>query len=460
MATNTAHAAVTTWVCLVSFICLRMPWTVISVGHTTGGLGHKDALALASLIGYAVGKGVTAPLVGSLPRARRLHALLACAVAAQLCNLLFAVGSRWLQLVCIALNGLVLAATFCILYSYIEGRMRSEVLAAALSTAAISGGGAARWLGSALLSAGVGQDAMPAVAGALALLPLLPAALLLDRLPEPSAEEVSHRVARTPMSRAESAQFMRRYAPGLYAMGAAYLTLTVLMTVRSFYVSDIYEELYPGEEVGELYVETELVTSLLVCGCVAALSLVPDSRTNLRVQFALMLSGSVAVLFSWLFFDQLPTGGIDRAAAWFTLCGLGLWLGYIPISTCFFDRLFAVLASGDGSSGNAVSLIAASDAVAYAGTVAVMLVARSGGGDAGHLKLCSFYLTACRFTSVTCLLCMPAACLYFDRKSAPASVGVGKRRAAVPCGAPLAIITKDMRSSADPALGAVAPAKA
>src|SRR6185295_8101589 len=95
------------------------------------------------------------------------------------------------------------------------------------------------------------------------------------------------------------------------------------------------------------------------------LYLVTNNRRGVLLTYAIMIAGSALVGAATLLFDA----GVIGPTAWMTLVGLGLFLGYVPYGCVLFDRTIASLRVV----ATAVFLIYVSDAVAYGGSVAVVV---------------------------------------------------------------------------------------
>jgi hypothetical protein len=92
------------------------------------------------------------------------------------------------------------------------------------------------------------------------------------------------------------------------------------------------------------------------------------------------------------------------------LVGLGLYLGYVPYGCVLFDRTIAAL----GIVATAVFLIYVSDAVAYGGSVVVVLYKNLGQADISMLEFFRYFSYA---TSAFCLLSLVICGRYFLRRS-------------------------------------------
>ena len=101
-----------------------------------------------------------------------------------------------------------------IVFGYIEGRKRTDIIALVLCSTFILASGFAKTVGKAVLNWGVSEFAMPFVTGLLFALPLLGCLWMLESLPPPTDEDRALRTERIPMGRAERKKFFLAFAPG------------------------------------------------------------------------------------------------------------------------------------------------------------------------------------------------------------------------------------------------------
>ena len=92
------------------------------------------------------------------------------------------------------------------------------------------------------------------------------------------------------------------------------------------------------------------------------------------------------------------------------LVGLGLFLGYVPYGCVLFDRTIAAL----GVVATAVFLIYVSDAVAYGGSVAVVLYKVFGQAQTSKLDFFRWYSYV---ASAICTTFFTVSCVYFLRQA-------------------------------------------
>jgi len=368
-------------------------------------LDLKSALIISQLAGYALSKFLGIKFNSELSPGRRARALLLLIVWSEVALVLFAVLPGPGKVAALFLNGLPLGTVWGIVFSFLEGRRTSEILGAGLSCAYVVASGVVKSVGAALLGAGITEAWMPAVTGAL-FFPVFCAAVYgLSLVPPPSAADVAARTEREPMIGSERRRFLRRYWPGLVTLVLVYLLLTAYRDFRDNFAAEIWADL-GNDRQASLFTLTEIPIALSVMLVLALLYLVRNNRIGLLLTYVIMTSGAALMGISTLLFDL----GAISPIAWMVLVGLGLYLGYVPYGCVLFDRTIAALEIV----ATAVFLIYVSDAVAYGGSVAIVLYKTLGQADISKLQFFRY------FSYVTCTACVVGFAIsgrYFVRRA-------------------------------------------
>jgi hypothetical protein len=154
-------------------------------------------------------------IVAEVPAQHRALGILLLIAWAEAALLLFALSPAPLHVVCLFLNGLPLGMVFGLVLGYLEGRRNTEALAAGLCASFILADGVTKSVGTWVLRQGSSERWMPAIVGAIFLIPLLVFVAMLTRIPAPGHRDVAHRSERSPMTTDQRRSFSRRYALGL-----------------------------------------------------------------------------------------------------------------------------------------------------------------------------------------------------------------------------------------------------
>jgi hypothetical protein len=342
-----------------------------------------------------------------MPPQRRALALVFLIMWAQLALVLFGVLPPAGQVVALFLNGIPLGTVWGVVFSFLEGRRTSEILGAGLSCAYVVASGAVKSVGAALLGTGVSEAWMPALTGALFLPLFLAAVYGLSLIPPPSAEDIAARTHREPMNAVDRRAFMRTFAPGLILLVIVYLFLTAYRDFRDNYAAEIWADLGRDQQAS-VFTLTEIPIAMSVMLVLGLLYLVKNNKRGLLLTYVIMALGALLVGVSTLLFD----GGLIGPQVWMILVGLGLYLGYVPYGCVLFDRMIAAL----GIVATAVFLIYVSDAVAYGGSVAIVLYKVLGQADVSKLQFFRYFSYA---TSAVCLVFLAISGSYFLRRAKP-----------------------------------------
>lgn len=392
-------AAFGTYFCMYAF---RKPFTVSQFEGVDAWQWHYKTVAVAAqVMGYALSKFIGIKVVSEMPPGRRAISILGLIGLAELALILFGLVPAPWNLFCMFLNGLPLGMVFGLVLGFLEGRQRTEAMAACLCTSFILADGMTKSVGKALLEAGVDQFWMPAATGALFLLPLLGFVWMLHQIPQPNQADVAARSERTPLTSSERHAFFRRYAWGLVPLLMMFLLVTVLRSIRSDFAPDIWISLGVAT-TPELFSYSELWVGLAVTLANGAAVLVVNNYRAFRIALATCIVGFV-ILLSATLGQQI---GVISPFVFMVLLGVGLYLPYVATHTTIFERLIAMTRD----KGNLVFLMYLADSIGYLGYVAVML-ARNAFQTKGDFL--GFFRPTCYAVGLVSLACMIACQLYF-----------------------------------------------
>jgi hypothetical protein len=207
------------------------------------------------------------------------------------------------------------------------------------------------------------------------------------------------------MSVTERHAFLRRFFPGLLLLVIVYLFQTGYRDFRDNYAAEIWAEVGLGDQAS-VFTLTEIPIAISVMVVLGLLYLVKNNKRGLFLTYVIMGAGAVIIGLGTLMFDA----GAIGPKLWMILVGLGLYLGYVPYGCVLFDRTIAAL----GIVATAVFLIYVSDAVAYGGSVLIVLYKTLGQADISKLQFFRYFSYA---TSAVCLLGLVISGQYFLRRA-------------------------------------------
>jgi len=369
------------------------------------GMSYKSWLVIFQVVGYGMSKFIGIKVISELQAHSRAKGILLMVAIAGGSWLLFAIVPAPFNIIFLFTNGLPLGMVWGMVFGYLEGRRMTEVLGASLAVSFIFSAGLCRSVGAYLMQDwGVSQFWMPFFASCLFTVPLLLFLYLLDKLPPPSALDEELRTKRLPMNGEERKRFANAFLPGIILFVLAYMLLTAFRDFRDNFSAEIWKSLGLGNDPS-IYTTTEVPVSIIVLICMGSLMLIRNNKMALMINHIIIAIGMILIGFSNYLFEQ----SLISAPHWMTLVGLGLYLGYIPFNSIFFDRLIAAFqyASTVGF------IMYVSDAFGYLGSVGVVLFKEFG---FAKLSWLSFFISGGYVISVLGTLLIFSSMLYFHRK--------------------------------------------
>jgi len=397
-------AAFGTYFCMYGY---RKPYTAAAYADVgLWGLNYKFGMIIAQTVGYVLAKWVGIKFVSEIRPARRIRSIIMLLGFAELMLLFFALVPRPWSLTFMLLNGLPLGVIFGLVLSFLEGRKQTEFLIAGLCASFILSDGVSKSVGAFLLTVGVNENWMPFVAGLVFLLPALLFITMLACVPRPTVTDVSSRSAREPMTGADRWHFFNKYAPGLLAIIAVYLFVTLLRSVRA----DFAVELWAGlgyKQTPQLFTTSELIVSFCVIIVTSLAVLIKNHYQAFSLSMLTSFTGFLILL--------LALAGLYGGMGKFTfmvLVGLGVYLPYVAVHAVIFERLIAITRECATVS----FLMYVVDSVGYMGYIALMLLRYFTHTTDSVLSL---FLQMCTFLGIAGMLLMVFGHLYFKTKLKP-----------------------------------------
>jgi hypothetical protein len=364
-----AIAAFCTYFCMYAF---RKPFSaatyegqVIVTGLLSHPLPLKTLLILSQLAGYMLSKFIGVKVISETPRSRRAVTMIGLMTFAEITLIGLAYLPVPLKIVMLFFNGLALGMVFGLVLAYLEGRKMTEALAAGLCASFIFSSGFVKSVGRTMIEQyGVSEYAMPYVTGLLFYGPMLFFVWLLQRTPEPGLEDRALRSERTVMTRQQRKDFVQAYFPGLVALLAVYVGLTIIRTLRDDFGVEIWRALGVDEEPS-VFARSELVVAVLATAANGFAIWIVHNLTAFRVTTLLMTGGFATILLAALG----QTAGLLSPFHFMVLCGVGLYVPYVAYHTTIFERLLAA----SRRPGNLGFLMYLADSIGYLGYAVVMV---------------------------------------------------------------------------------------
>lgn len=369
------------------------------------GISYKVWLVTFQVIGYALSKFIGIKVISELKAHSRAFGILLMAGIAGVAWLLFALVPAPYNIVFLFLNGLPLGMVWGMVFGYLEGRRMTEVLGASLAVSFIFSAGLCRSVGAYIMRDwGTSEYWMPFVTSALFTLPLLLFLYLLNQLPPPSELDEKLRTKRAPMNAQERKAFTATFLPGIILFVLAYVLLTAFRDFRDNFSAEIWKSLNMGNDPS-IYTSTEIPVSIIVLVCMGSLMLIKNNQLALMVNHLIIALGMILIgVANYLFQLQMIEPKI-----WMVLIGLGLYLGYIPFNSIFFDRLIAAFQY----TSTVGFIMYVADSFGYLGSVSVLFFKEFG---YANLSWLNFFISGGYIVSATGTLLISGSMIYFHYK--------------------------------------------
>jgi len=374
-------------------------------GIAYAGISYKVWLVTFQVIGYALSKFVGIKVISELKASSRSVGIVSMVMIAGISWLLFAIVPPPYNIIFLFTNGFPLGLVWGMIFGYLEGRRYTEVLGAGLSVSFIFSAGLAKSSGAFIMRDwGVSEMWMPFVTSCVFLAPLLLFLWLLDKLPPPSELDEKLRTRRQPMNTSERKNFVRSFWPGLIFFTLTYMLLTTFREFRDNFAAEVWKSLGYGDSP-EIFTATEIPVSIAVLAVMASLMIIKNNQRAFMVNHLIIFIGLTLIgVSTFLFQHQLISPPI-----WMILIGLGLYLGYVPFNSIFFDRLLAAFKYA----GTVGFLIYVADAFGYLGSIGVLFFKEFGYAEVSWLD---FFFSAGYLISIFGSILIGASMFYFHWK--------------------------------------------
>jgi hypothetical protein len=366
------------------------------------GISYKVWLVTFQVVGYAASKFVGIKVISELKAGSRATGILITVGLAGLSWLAFGLVPAPYNMIFLFTNGFPLGLVWGMVFGYLEGRRFTEILGAGLSVSFIFSAGLAKSVGGFIMRDwGVSETWMPFTTACVFTLPLLFFLFMLDKVPPPTALDESLRTKRQPMNAGERRKFVVTFLPGIVFFTLSYILLTVFRDFRDNFSAEVWKTLGYGNSP-EIFTTTEIPVSIIVLAVMGSLMVVKNNQRAFMINHLIIIIGMVLTGISTFLFQQ----ELISAPVWMILIGLGLYLGYVPFNSIFFDRLLAAF----HYVGTVGFLIYLADSFGYLGSVGVLFFKEFGYADLSWLD---FFISCGYILSFAGTALMTGSMIYF-----------------------------------------------
>jgi MFS family permease len=329
-------------------------------------IDYKVLLVIAQVIGYATSKIIGIKFISEVRPSLRPWYIIGLLTFAWLCLLGLALTPAPWGILWMFANGLPLGLIWGLIYSYLEGRRATEIMATILASSLIFSTGILKTIGRAMITYGhLPEIWMPFAVGAVFFLPMLVFVFLLSATPPPTPEDIAARSPRTQMFAEDRKAFIRGFWPGFAFNLGLYITLTAMRDLRDNFEVEIWQGLTGHPVNPAVYAQIDTPVAIVISLVMCSMVLIRNNRQAFQLIHGLILLGFISIgLGSFLFYSHRISPFLLMYMAAF-----GLYVAYIPYQVVFFERLIAVFRI----KGNIGFLIYVADSIGYAGSVGVLL---------------------------------------------------------------------------------------
>lgn len=344
---------------------LRKPYTAASFdGLTFLGTDYKVAVTTIQILGYVIAKFFGIKIISELKKENRFRFFVGSAILAEAALIGFGLLSAPYNVVAMFVNGLSLGCMWGVIFSFIEGRKVTDILASLLGVSMVFSSGLAKSLGLFVMNEmQVDPFWMPAVIGGLALPVLAFTGYMLKRLPQPTAEDIALRNERVVLDGKGRVALFRKYAPILSLLFACNFMLLVLRDIKEDFLVNILDM---SNQSSWLFARIDTIVTLVILGIFA---LFIFCRSNIKALLSLMvlvITGCLTMTYVSFQYEAF----VSRPITWLFIQSLSLYIAYLTFQTIFFDRFIACFRI----KGNVGFFIALIDFIGYLGTVSLLSV--------------------------------------------------------------------------------------
>lgn len=387
---------------------LRKPFTAAGFdGMTFWGIDYKVAVSIVQLVGYAASKLLGIKYISELRPEGRLRFIIGSAALSEISLVMFGLLPVPYNILALFFNGMSLGCMWGVIFSFLEGRRVTDLLASIMGVSMALSSGLAKSLGLYTLNTlHVSEFWMPALIGAVAFPLLCLTGWTLTRLPAPTAEDIASRSVRTTLDSRGRMELFRRFMPLLILLFVANLLLTVQRDIKEDFIVRIIDV----DQVSSwIFAATDSIATIVILGIFSILAFCGNHARVLSILLLLSTAGVcvLAVVGAGYNTLNLPVG------LWLLVQSLCLDIAYLSFQTVFFERFIACFRI----KGNVGFFIVTIDFFGYAGTLVLLLFKELRAGDIDWL---TFYNHMSVYIGVICSVAFILSLIYIlfgSRKS-------------------------------------------
>lgn len=344
---------------------LRKPYTAAAFeGLEFFHMDYKVAVTIVQILGYLIAKFAGIKLISELKKETRFRFIVLASILAELALVGFWLLPAPYNLLVMFFNGLALGCMWGVIFSFIEGRRVTDLLASMLGVSIVFSSGTAKSIGLFVMNTlHIDQFLMPALIGGVALPLLLLLGYSLSRLPQPDEHDIASKSKRETLNGKQRWELFRQYMPMLTLLLAANFLLVILRDIKEDFLVNIFDV---SSYSSWIFARIDSIVTLIILGIFGLMMFVKSNIKSLMLLLSMVIAGSVVMGITSFGYNSIQLGPLS----WLFIQSLCLYIAFLTFQTIFFDRFIACFKIR-GCVGFFIALI---DFIGYTGTVLVLTV--------------------------------------------------------------------------------------
>ena len=367
---------------------LRKPFTAAGFdGLDFFGMDYKTATSTVQISGYFISKLIGIKVISELKKENRLKFIILSVAVAELSLVLFGALPRPLNVFALFFNGLSLGCMWGVIFSFLEGRRVTDLLASLMGLSIAISSGTAKSVGLFVMEhLHISEFWMPAFIGAFAFPLLSLLGWLMTRMPQPTAADRALRSERVTLDGRARADLFKSFMPVLLMLFAANLFITVLQDIKEDFLVKILDVEAAGLS-SWVFAKVDAVVTLIILLLFGLMSAVRSNIKVLCLLLVLVTCGTATLGFVAFNYDGLQ----------------------LPPQTLFFERFIACFRI----KGNVGFFIVTLDFIGYTGTVVVLVFKEFFNPDINWLD---FYNLMSGYVGIVCSVAFLCSAVYLVQR--------------------------------------------
>lgn len=383
---------------------LRKPFTAAAFeGLEAFGMDYKVVATITQILGYLIAKFIGIKLISELKKEHRLRFIIISVIVAEASLILFATLPTPYNVFAMFFNGLSLGCMWGVIFSFIEGRRTTDILASLLGISIVISSGVAKSLGLfTMQTLHISEFWMPAFIGAFALPLLATLGYIMNRLPQPTAEDIATKSQRVPLNGQQRRALFINFMPVLILLLVANLMLVILRNIKEDFLVNIID--MKGHS-SWLFAQVDSIVTLIILALFGVMGFIKSNIKVLVILLSMVVAGTATLSFVSFNYDALQLNTIT----WLFIQSLSLYIAYLCFQSIFFDRFIACFRI----KGNVGFFIVTIDFIGYTGTVLVLMFKEFFHADINWLE---FYNRASGYVGIICTVAFTCSIIYLVQR--------------------------------------------